>query len=178
MKYLNLAILMSFFTIIGSTYAQEKSLITEKLSLTVPRGAHRIKELKNTRTFNFAKHSVINKNKKSGETYILDKAALQIYYFEEKVEKDRLIRNKESFEGDFLLAKAKNTKSYLKRINDYQVFVGIYEIELEQNGFITFIAVNNGYTKTLTGNMEYLKSDRRNALRTLDELLNSIRFKK
>ncbi|TCC99947.1 hypothetical protein [Pedobacter psychroterrae] len=132
MKYFNLIILLSSLILMGQAHAQEKSNISEKLSMKVPDGAQKVKELKNTNTFSIGKISILNPNNKSGEIYMLDKAAIQIYYFEEKVEKNRLTENKKSFDIDFISAKAKNTACYIKKINDYEVLVGIYEFNSEK----------------------------------------------
>ena len=76
----------------GRAHAQEKTLISEKLIMKVPNGAQKVKELKSTSTFNIGKNSILSPNSKSGEIYMLDKATIQIRYFEEKVEKNRRLR--------------------------------------------------------------------------------------
>lgn len=177
MKYIKFIMTLCFLLIVEVSHAQEKGLISDKISFKIPHGAQKVKELRNTSTFRIGKNSILTPNIISGETYMLDKAAIQIHYFEEKVEKNRLTENKKSFEIDFIRASAQNTECYIKKVNDYQVLVGIYEFKSVENGFITFVAVNNDYTKSLTGGMEYVKNDRKDAVRALNELLNSIHFK-
>lgn len=115
---------------------------------------------------------------RDGEYYKIDSFTLALYGGRVNIDKNYLDDSKKGFESMFKKMNCSTCTAEIKKINNYTALIAF--IDTRDISYYFFYTVNNNNNASVNGSINYDRSNpdnKKKALKTINELLNSMKFK-